>query len=165
MATGAENAKSVHDFTIQSIASKPLALSKYKGKVLLIVNTASKCGFTYQYEGLEKLYKTYQAKGLQVLGVPSNDFGAQEPGNEEEIQKFCKIKYGVTFDLGKKEVVSGSNKSDLFAFLTTKGPEAGEVKWNFEKFLVDKNGKVVARFGSKVKPEDKAMITAIEKLL
>ena len=157
--------KNVHNLTIQSIASKPLPLAQYKGKVLLIVNTASKCGYTKQYDGLEKLYKNYQAKGLRVLGVPSNDFGKQEPGTEEEIATFCKKNYGVTFDLAKKTIVSGKDKTELYNVLTSEAPEKGEVKWNFEKFLVDKNGKVVGRFRSGVTPDDKTLTSQIEKFL
>ena len=158
--------KHFYDFTATSITGKNIAMSEYKGKVILVVNVASKCGFTPQYEGLEKLYKTYHAKGFEILGFPSNQFGEQEPGTEKEIQNFCKLNFGVTFPLFKKIDVNGDNTHPLYAFLKSEatgflGSES--IKWNFTKFLIDKKGNVVDRYGSTTKPEKIA--TDIEKLL
>jgi glutathione peroxidase len=158
---------SFYDHKVKAIDGKDVALMEYKGKVALVVNTASKCGYTGQYEGLEKLYKTYQTKGLVVLGFPSNDFLSQEPGTNEEIAKFCKFNFGVTFPLFEKNPVKGKEKQPVYQFLTSayKGKPSGEVGWNFEKFLVDKSGNVVARFKSSVKPNDSELIKKIEELL
>jgi glutathione peroxidase len=155
----------VHKFTMKSIDGKDVSLDKYKGKAMLIVNVASRCGYTPQYKGLEALHKKYAEKGLAVLGVPCNQFGKQEPGTEEEIKEFCSTKYGVTFDMFAKVDVNGENRCELYAFLTspqTNPDTAGDVQWNFEKFLISKDGKVVARFPSKVKPEDPALVKAVE---
>ena len=143
-------------------AEKPL--SDYKGKVLLIVNVASKCGNTPQYEGLEKIYEKYKDRGYEILAFPCNDFGGQEPGTNEEIRNFCTANYNVTFTLFDKIKVLGESKSALYAELIKTEP-AGDVGWNFEKFIVDKNGNVVARFKSKVKPEDNQITSVIEKYL
>lgn len=161
-------ASSVHDFTMNSIDGKPVALSQYKGKVLVIVNVASKCGFTGQYKNLETLYRTYKDRGLVVLGFPANDFLGQEPGSNEQIAQFCKRTYDVSFPMFAKISVKGSDKHPLYQFLTDKkaNPQhGGELSWNFNKFIVDKNGKVVARFGSMTNPESKDMVAAIEKAL
>lgn len=141
-------------------------LGKYKGKVLLIVNVASKCGYTKQYAGLEALYSKYKDKGLVVLGFPSNDFKGQEPGTEQEIVEFCTARYGVTFPLYAKVKVTGADKAPLYKYLT-EGDHAGksEVSWNFNKYLVDRSGKVVAHYESKVAPDDAALVAEIEKLL
>jgi glutathione peroxidase len=155
-------ASSIHEFTLKSIDGKPAPLADYKGKVVLVVNVASQCGYTPQYAGLQALYDRYKAKGFVVLGVPSNDFGAQEPGSEAEIKDFCKRNYGVTFPMTSKVVVTGSEKTPLYAYLTQTG---GEVGWNFTKFLVGKDGKVRARFDSSTKPESAELTTAIEKAL
>lgn len=155
-------ASSIHEFTLKSIDGKPAPLADYKGKVVLVVNVASQCGYTPQYAGLQALYDRYKAKGFVVLGVPSNDFGAQEPGSEAEIKDFCKRNYGVTFPMTSKVVVKGSEKTPLYAYLTQTG---GEVGWNFTKFLVGKDGKVRARFDSSTKPESAELTTAIEKAL
>ena len=160
-------------FTMKSLGGESVDLSKYEGKVVLFVNVASKCGYTKQYAGLQKLHETYGEKGLVVVGVPCNQFGGQEPGSSEEIQKFCTSKYNVTFDLLEKvNVNDDSGKSvkacDLFKYLTsvdTKPAGKGPVKWNFEKFLVDRKGNVVGRFGSGVTPESSEMTSAIEKAL
>ena len=157
---------SVYDFTVKDAAGKDVSLKKYQGKVLLIVNTASKCGFTPQYAGLETLYQTYKDKGLVVLGFPCNQFGRQEPGKNAEIQTFCQVNYGVTFPVMAKVDVNGSDAIPLYKYL--KGEEKGllgtqAIKWNFTKFLVDKNGQVVDRYASKTKPAKLA--DDIEKLL
>jgi glutathione peroxidase len=143
------------------------SVSKYQGKVALVVNTASKCGFTPQYKDLEALYEKYQARGFVVLGFPSNDFGAQEPGNDAEIKKFCELNYHVKFPLFPKQPVTGTAKQPVYKYLTEQTGEGltGEVKWNFEKFLVGKDGKVIARYNSKVTPQDPQVIEKIEALL
>ncbi|MFP5503140.1 MAG: glutathione peroxidase, partial [Candidatus Sericytochromatia bacterium] len=134
-------------------------------RVLLIVNTASKCGLTPQYEGLEKLHATYAKQGLSVLGFPSNDFFGQEPGSNAEIQQFCQTSFGVTFDMFEKLVVKGRNQAPLYRYLTATAPHAGEVRWNFEKFLIGRDGRVVARFEPRTQPTDKAVVKAIEAAL
>jgi len=159
---------SVYDFTVKDIEGKDTSLALYKGKVLLIVNTASKCGFTGQYEGLEKLYKTYQDRGLVILGFPANNFLWQEPGTDGEIKQFCSIKFGVTFPMFSKISVKGKNQDPLYAFLTDEKANpgfGGAITWNFNKFLVGRDGKVVGRFGSKVEPDSKELVEAVEKAL
>ena len=145
--------KSVHEFKIKTIDGKTLKLNKFKGKKLLIVNTASKCGYTPQYEELEKLSQQYKGK-LVVIGIPANNFNAQDPGSNLEIKEFCKKNYGVSFILGEKLSVKGEDTAELFKYLTSlENPDfTGEIKWNFEKFLIDENGKLIHRFRSKVKP-------------
>lgn len=150
-------AKDLYGFSVKKPNGESLSLSTYKGKVVLVVNVASKCGFTPQYEGLEALYKKYESKGLVILGFPCNQFGSQEPGNNEEIQKFCKLNYGVTFPVMAKIDVNGENTDPLYAWLKssvpgTLGTEA--IKWNFTKFLIDKKGNVVARFSSQTTPKE-----------
>jgi glutathione peroxidase len=160
--------KSVYDFTLNSIDGQPSSLAAYKGKVVLIVNVASKCGYTPQYEGLEAVYRKYKDQGLVVLGFPANNFGAQEPGTNEEIKTFCSSKYNVTFPMYAKISVAGADKAPLYQFLTDKQANpatGGEIKWNFTKFLVGKDGKVIARFESPVKPESAEVTGAIEKAL
>ncbi len=149
------------------INGESLNLSTLKGKVSLFVNTASKCGFTSQYEKLEELYKTYQDQGLVVLGFPSNDFGAQEPGSNQEIAEFCKINYGVTFPLFQKDHVKGDGKQKIYKALTELSGEEfeGDPGWNFVKFLVDKNGKVRARFSSMLSPGSRTVREQVEILL
>lgn len=154
-----------YDFKAKSIDSKQINMRQFKGKVVLIVNTASKCGFTPQYEGLETLYKKYESKGLVILGFPCNQFLSQEPGNEAEIAKFCSNKYNVTFQMFGKIDVNGDNTHPLYKYLKTSlsGTMGNDIKWNFTKFLIDRNGKPVKRFAPTVKPEE---ITGdIEKLL
>ncbi len=158
-------ASSVLDITAESIDGKPYPLSQHKGEVLLIVNVASKCGYTPQYTGLEALYKTYHEKGLTVIGVPANEFGAQEPGTNEEIKQFCSSKYNVTFPMLAKEVVKGTKKSPLYKYLTEVSPVKSEISWNFNKFLVDRNGVVLKYYDSKVKPDDPELKAEIEKAL
>lgn len=145
----------VHDFSVGSIKGETIHLSQYKGKVLLIVNTASKCGFTPQLDGLQKLYETYHGKGFEVLGFPCNQFGNQDPGTNEEIDGFCKVNYGVTFQMFQKIDVKGPNAHPLFKFLTeeAKGFVTKEIKWNFTKFLVDQNGSVIKRYSPQTTPD------------
>ncbi len=146
-----------YDFDAKSLDGKPRPLSEFQGKVLLVVNTASKCGFTPQYEGLEKLFLKYQAQGLEVLGFPCNQFGSQEPGSEAEIGDFCQKNYGVSFPMFEKIDVNGDAAHPLYQWLKSSAPGVmgtEGIKWNFTKFLIDRNGKVVARFASVTKPED-----------
>ena len=161
-------ASSVYDFTMNSIEGQPLPLAKFEGKVILIVNVASKCGFTPQYEGLEAVYEKYKDQGFVIVGFPANNFMAQEPGTNEEIKTFCSTKYNVKFPLYSKISVKGDDKAPLYQFLTdtSANPKTGgEIKWNFTKFLVDRNGRVIARFESPVKPESPEVTAAIEKAL
>jgi glutathione peroxidase len=158
----------LHDIPLTTIDGSDANLDDYAGKTLLIVNVASKCGFTRQYEGLEKLYEQYADRGFAVLGFPSNQFGGQEPGTAEEIQEFCSLTWGVTFPLFEKVDVNGADRHPLFAELT-ESPDAdgtaGDVQWNFEKFLVGRDGTVAGRFRSKTEPDDAVLVTAIEKEL
>jgi glutathione peroxidase len=147
---------------VKKIDGSAVDLSKYKGKVVLIVNVASRCGYTPQYAGLQKLHDTYKDKGLVVLGFPANEFGAQEPGSDAEIASFCSSKYGVTFDMFSKIVVKGPNKAPLYKTLTEGATPPGEVSWNFEKFLVGRDGRVVGRYKSSVAPDDAKLTGAIE---
>ena len=157
---------SIYDFNVKRISGEEISISHYKGKVLLIVNVASKCGFTPQYDGLEELYQSYKDQGLEVLGFPCNQFGAQEPGTHEEIVNFCRVNYGVSFDMFEKIDVNGDNTHPLYAHIKSAatgflGSES--IKWNFTKFLVDKEGNVVERYGSATKPA--SIAEDIEKLL
>lgn len=155
----------VLNFKMDNIDGKPSDLSKYQGKVVVFVNVASKCGYTPQYEALEKVYEKYSDKGLIIVGVPANDFGKQEPGTNDEIKEFCTSKYNVKFDMLAKVSVKGDDKCDLYKFLTSKDTDpkyAGEVEWNFEKFIISRNGEVVGRFKSKIKPDSDDFIKAIE---
>jgi len=160
-------ASSVYDFTLPSIDGADASLNQYKGKVLLLVNVASKCGYTPQYAGLEALYEKYKDQGLVVIGFPANNFGAQEPGTNEEIKSFCTRTYHVSFPMYAKVSVKGADKTPLYHYLTEEANPAtnGEIGWNFTKFLVDRNGKVIARFESKIKPEDPGLTGAVEKAL
>jgi glutathione peroxidase len=153
---------------MKGLDGKDVELSQYQGKVVLIVNVASKCGYTPQYEGLQKLYDKYKKDGLVVLGVPANEFGRQEPGSNEEIAKFCESKYGVTFPMLAKVVVKGEGICPLYKHLTDKKTDpkyGGEIKWNFTKFLVNRNGEIVNRFEPAVEPTSKEMTEAIESEL
>jgi glutathione peroxidase len=164
----ASAAASILDFKVRDIDGKDVKLKKYKGNVLLVVNTASQCGYTPQYEGLQATYVKYEAKGFRVLGFPANNFGSQEPGTETEIKEFCTSKYKVTFPMFAKISVKGEDQDPLYKFLTSKetNPEfSGDIKWNFSKFLVDRYGKVVARFEPKVKPDGPEITEAVEKYL
>lgn len=153
---------SLYDFTVNTLAGQAISLSSFKGKVLLIVNTASQCGFTPQYAGLQALYEKYAPQGLEILGFPCNQFGQQEPGSAQAIQTFCTSRYGVTFPLFEKIDVNGPEAHPLYQFLTRSKPGLGipglmdseAIKWNFTKFLVDRQGKVVQRYASMAKPED-----------
>ncbi|NWF85569.1 MAG: glutathione peroxidase [Bryobacteraceae bacterium] len=156
-------ANSIYEFTMNDIDGKPMPLASLKGKVVLFVNVASKCGYTPQYEGLEALYKSHKAKGFVIVGVPANNFGAQEPGTNEEIKQFCSRKYNVTFPMLSKVSVKGSDMTPLYQYLTA--AKGGDVKWNFTKFLVGKDGKVVERFEPGVKPDSPELAAAIERAL
>jgi len=159
-------ASSVYDFTLNSIDGAPSPLSAFKGKVVLLVNVASKCGFTPQYAGLEKLYEQYKDKGFVIVGVPANNFGAQEPGTNEEIKTFCSRNYNVTFPMMSKVSVKGADTTPLYQYLTDKGSKTGgEIKWNFTKFLIDKKGNVINRFESAVTPESADLVKAVETAL
>jgi glutathione peroxidase len=168
MSAGLFGASSVYEFTMNSIDGQPLPLSFFKGQVLLIVNVASFCGFTPQYEQLEAVYEKYKDQGFVIAGFPANNFGAQEPGTNEEIKTFCSRKYNVKFPIYSKISVKGEDKAPLYQFLTDSAANpktGGEIKWNFTKFLVDRNGKIIARFESPVKPDSPEVIAAIEKAL
>ena len=159
---------SIYDQKINTLEGEPADLSQYKGKALLVVNVASKCGLTPQYEGLEKLHETYGSRGFEVLGFPCNQFMGQEPGTAEEIRDFCDTTYNVQFPIFEKIDVNGANQHPIYAELEETADadgEAGDVKWNFEKFLVSPEGKVVGRFRPQVTPEDPALVEAIEAQL
>jgi glutathione peroxidase len=155
--------QTLHETTIKNIDGQETNLSKYKGKVCLVVNVASQCGYTPQYKGLEALYQAYKDKGLEILGFPSNDFGAQEPGTETQIKQFCSTKYDVSFDMFSKVKVTGAEKVDLYKYLTE--TTGSEVQWNFNKFLVDKEGKVVKYYASNVAPDSPELKKDLEALL
>ena len=160
--------KSIYDFTMRSIDGQQTSLKTYHGKVVLLVNVASKCGFTPQYAGLEALYEKYKDRGLVIVGVPANNFMAQEPGTDEEIKKFCSNKYNVTFPMMSKVSVLGDDKTPLYVYLTGKDTDpqfAGDIKWNFTKFLFDRNGNPVARFEPNVTPDSPQVTAAIESAL
>jgi len=160
--------KSIYDFTMRSIDGQPTSLKTYHGKVVLLVNVASKCGFTPQYAGLEALYEKYKDRGLVIVGIPANNFAQQEPGTDEEIKKFCSNKYNVTFPMMTKVSVLGDDKTPLYVYLTGKDTDpqfAGDIKWNFTKFLFDRNGNPVARFEPNVTPDSPQVTTAIESAL
>jgi len=165
--SGAEEAmpKSVLEYKMDGIDGKPYDLTKHKGEVILLVNVASQCGLTPQYKDLEALYEKYKDKGLTIIGVPANEFGHQEPGTNEEIKKFCSSKYSVTFPMLAKVVVKGEGICPLYKYLTTESPKPGEIKWNFNKFLIDRKGAVIDRFEPQVKPDDAKLVGAVEKAL
>lgn len=156
---------SFYELSAKDIDGKNVSFEKYKGQVLLISNTASKCGYTPQYKSLEKVHGQFKDKGFSVLGFPSNDFGAQEPGSNAEIKKFCQLTFQVDFPLFSKAPVSGAEKQQVFKFLIENSPTNGEVQWNFEKFLIGKDGKVKARFPSKVSPDSEEVVKLIESEL
>lgn len=180
-------AKSIYDFSIPKIDGTEFSLSEYKGKVLLVVNVASECGLTPQYEALEKIYQTYRNQGFEVLGFPANEFGAQEPGTNQQIQDFCESKFGIKFPMFQKIIVTGPGRHPLYTYLTDTKPEAVEIPnsgleadlvefgfprkvkkdilWNFEKFLVDRQGQVVERFAPDVTPDNAIVIKSIEGVL
>jgi glutathione peroxidase len=177
----------IYDIPVRSIDGHPASLAPHRGKVLLVVNVASKCGLTPQYEGLERMYEKYRARGLEVLGFPANEFGAQEPGTDEEIKSFCESKYDVKFPMFSKIVVKGAGQHPLYARLVSAQPaarekagsdfkdklrgygvklgEPHEITWNFEKFLVSRDGQVIARFAPDVAPDDPLIVEAIEAAL
>lgn len=157
--------KNIYDITVKDMDGKDVSLASYKGKVLLIVNVASQCGYTKQYEGLEKIYEQYKDKGFEILAFPSNDFGEQEPGTNEEIKQFCQSKFNVTFPLFDKVKVLGADKVSLYERLSNNAEPVGEVAWNFEKFLIDKNGNIVGRYKSKITPESEELNAAITSQL
>jgi glutathione peroxidase len=161
-------ASSIHEFTLNALDGKATPLANFKGKVVLVVNVASRCGYTPQYEGLQALYEKYQKQGLVIAGFPANNFGAQEPGTNAEIGAFCKATYGVTFPMFSKISVQGGDKAPLYQFLTdrTANPKTGgEIQWNFTKFLVDRNGKVIQRFEPEVEPLSRELVSAVESAL
>ncbi|MES2766026.1 MAG: glutathione peroxidase [Bacteroidota bacterium] len=160
--TTAQAPGTIHDFTMKSIDGKDISLKDYKGKALLVVNVASQCGYTKQYADLEKLYETYKGKGLEVLGFPANNFGGQEPGTDEEIKEFCSTKFDVKFPMFSKISVLGDDKNELYQYLTADGQD---VEWNFEKFLIGKDGKVLKHYKSGVKPMDEELLKDIESAL
>jgi glutathione peroxidase len=158
----------LYEIEVNRITGEPVTLSAYEGKTLLIVNTASRCGFTGQYEGLQDLYETYKNRGFTVLGFPSNNFMGQEPGSNEEIASFCSVNYGVTFPMFEKIDVKGKNQHPLYTYLTSSVSNpgfAGKISWNFNKFLISADGRVIGRFGSRTSPDDKKLIAAIEEAL
>lgn len=168
MSSATFGASNVYEFTMKSIDGKAMPLANFKGKVLLVVNVASHCGYTPQYRALEAVYEKYKDRGLVVLGFPANNFMGQEPGTDEEIKTFCSTKYNVSFPLYSKISVKGENKAPLYQFLTDTTANAatgGEIKWNFTKFLVDRDGKVIQRFEPAVKPDSPEVISAIENAL
>lgn len=177
----------VYDYNVKTITGSPTQLGEYKGDVLLIVNVASKCGLTPQYEGLESIYKKYRKQGFEVLGFPANEFLAQEPGSNQDIQTFCQSNYGVEFPMFEKIVVKGEGQHPLYKFLTEEKPQTkmkpdgnlmeklksgglltgkeNDIKWNFEKFLINRQGQIVERFSPEIAPEDPMITAAIEKEL
>ena len=155
----------IYNFTLKTLEGKEKSLADYKGKVVMVVNTASFCGYTPQYKDLEAIYKQYKEKGFVVIGFPANDFGKQEPGNDGDIAAFCERNYGVTFPMFSKISVKGDDIHPLYKYLTTETQFKEEIGWNFTKFLVDKNGNVVAKFASKVKPTEKEVTAKIEELV
>lgn len=160
--------RSIYDFTVKDIDGRDVELGSHQGKVLLVVNVASKCGFTPQYEGLQKLYETYEDKGFLVLGFPANNFLWQEPGTNEEIKSFCTLKYNVTFPMFAKISVKGSDQHPLYAFLTDKQANPtvdGKISWNFNKFLIARDGRVIRQFGSRTKPLADELVKDVEAAL
>lgn len=165
MMTSLQTSKKIYDFKVTGLNEGVIDFAQYKGKKILIVNVASQCGYTYQYEDLEKLYEKYKDK-LVIIGFPCNQFGFQEPGSPEEIKTFCSSKYGVTFPLASKIDVKGKDQAPIYEWLTKKelnGLETTEVSWNFNKYLIDEQGNYIAHYGSKVKPFDAVLVAAIEK--
>jgi glutathione peroxidase len=163
-----QSAASIYDYKLTSIDMEPVPLSQFQGKVLMVVNVASRCGYTPQYAGLEALYRKYRDQGFVIVGIPANNFGQQEPGTNSEIKTFCKRKFDVTFPMMAKVSVAGNDIDPLYAYLTDKAvnPETGgEIKWNFTKFLIGKDGKILARFEPNVTPEDSALVSAVENAL
>ena len=155
----------IYDVDIDALTGGPAGLDRYRGSVVLVVNVASRCGLTPQYTGLQKLYETYQDRGLVVLGVPCNQFGAQEPGTASDIEEFCQVNYGVTFPLTEKVVVNGAGRHPIYRELTAVADaagQAGDIRWNFEKFVVSADGATITRFGPQTAPDDPAVLAAID---
>jgi glutathione peroxidase len=160
--------KNVFDYTLSTIDGQPAPLSAYKGKVVMLVNVASRCGFTPQYTALEAIYEKYKDRGFVIVGIPANNFGAQEPGTNQEIKTFCQSKYSVTFPMMSKVSVKGEDKTPLYQYLTDKtaNPKTGgDIQWNFTKFLVGPDGQVIARFEPKVTPDSPEVTAALESAL
>ena len=155
----------LHDFKLHTIEGEGRDLSKLRGTTVLLVNVASRCGYTPQYAGLQKLHEEFSSRGFTVIGVPSNEFGAQEPGSNEEIKAFCETNYHVTFPMASKVVVKGAGQDPLYQWLTTTSTPPGDVKWNFEKFLLNGEGEIIGRFGSGVAPESSELRDAIQAAL
>ena len=155
----------VYDFTLNDIDGKPVSLNQFRGKVLLLINTASFCGNTPQYTDLEKMYEQYREKGFEILAFPANNFGQQEPGTNAEIKTFCYTKYSLSFPLFSKISVKGDDKHPLYRYLTEQSPFPGEVEWNFQKYLVDRSGKVVARYPHRTKPLAPEIVQDVERVL
>ncbi len=163
IAQDASSPRTLHSFTVRDIDGKDVELSRYKGKVVLVVNVASRCGYTPQYRQLQEVYEKYKDKGLAILGFPANQFGGQEPGSDVEIKGFCTSKYNVSFDMFSKVVVKGKDIAPLYQWLTDKeGKFGGDVKWNFTKFLIGKDGHIIGRFEPGTRPDDPKVIDAIE---
>ena len=164
--SGGELKDNINDISVLDMENHLVKLSDYNGKVLMIVNVASECGYTPQYKGLEEIYKKFSSRGFEILAFPCNDFGEQEPGTNEQIQQFCSANYGVTFKLFNKIKVLGENKEPLYERLTNNSvTENSDIKWNFEKFLISRDGIIVARFKTKIEPTSKEVINAIEEQL
>jgi glutathione peroxidase len=157
--------KNAHSFSFTSIEGKPLPMTSFKGKAVLVVNTASRCGLTPQYKGLEALWQRHKDKGLVVLGVPSNDFGAQEPGSEAQIQDFCQMRYGVDFPLTNKQHVVGKEAHPLYQWIAGELGDAATPKWNFHKYLIGKDGSLLGTFGSRTEPDAPELVQAIDKAI
>jgi glutathione peroxidase len=160
--------KSVYDFTLNSIDGQPAPLGAYKGKVVLLVNVASRCGFTPQYTALQSVYEKFKDRGFVIVGIPANNFGSQEPGTNQEIKTFCQTKYSVTFPMMSKVSVKGEDQTPLYQFLTDKAANpqtGGEIQWNFTKFLIGPDGRVIARFEPAITPDSLEVTAAIEKAL
>jgi glutathione peroxidase len=169
MAFGISNEapNSIYDFKAENIDGEIISLDSYKGKTVLIVNVASKCGYTPQYEGLQALYQDHKDEGLVILGFPANNFKGQEPGTDEEIKQFCTLEYGVEFPMFSKVSVKGEDQAELFTYLTSlENPDfTGDINWNFEKFLISKEGKLLRRFRSNVKPQSEELVSAVNSEL
>ena len=162
------DAASLYDYRLEDIDGKPVMLEQFRGKVLMVVNTASRCGYTYQFDGLETLFKQYEDRGLVILGFPSNDFLGQEPGTNQEIKQFCTLSFGVTFPMFAKIKVTGKDMHPLYRYLTEKSTDprfAGAVSWNFNKFLIGRDGSVAARFRTQDEPQSAAVRAAVEAAL
>lgn len=162
----ADSDRSLYDFELDRIDGEPQSLADYRGQVVMLVNVASKCGYTSQYEGLEALYDKYREQGFVVLGFPANDFGGQEPGTNAEIAEFCRATWAVDFPMFEKITVKGEGQHPLYAYLTSQpAPIGGEIEWNFQKFLVDRDGRIVERLSPRTRPRDPAVVEKIEALL